>query len=30
MNLEEFCEKYDYKETTVLNTFPQVQRNMGY
>lgn len=28
MNLEEFCKKYDYKETTVLNTFPQVQRSV--
>ena len=25
MTLEEFCKKYDYKESTVIKTFPQVQ-----
>lgn len=28
MNLKELCEKYYYSETTVLNAFPQVQRNV--
>ena len=26
MNLKEFCNKYGYKESTVIKTFPQVQR----
>ena len=28
MNLEELCKKYYYSESTVLNAFPQVQRNV--
>lgn len=26
MTLKEFCDKYYYKETTVLKTFPQIQQ----
>ena len=25
MTLQEFCQKYDYSESTVIKTFPQVQ-----
>jgi hypothetical protein len=25
MTLQEFCKKYDYQESTVIKTFPQVQ-----
>ena len=25
MTLKEFCDKYDYSESTVIKTFPQVQ-----
>jgi len=28
MTLQEFCKKYNYAETTVSKTFPQVQRNI--
>lgn len=28
MNLQEFCNKYDYSESTVIKTFPQVQRSI--
>lgn len=28
MNLQQFCEKYGYAESTVTKTFPQVQRNI--
>lgn len=28
MNLQEFCSKYGYAESTVSKTFPQVQRNI--
>jgi len=28
MNLQEFCEKYGYAESTVSKTFPQVKMNI--
>ena len=28
MNLQEFCSKYGYAESTVSKTFPQVQRSI--
>ena len=28
MNLQEFCKKYEYAESTVSKTFPQVKMNI--